>query len=338
MDIDFVIPWVDGSDLEWRKNKNKYSGKIDEPVDITDARYRDWDILKYWFRGVEKYAPWVHKIYFVTCGQKPDWLNENHDKLVLVNHEDYIPHEYLPTFSSHTIELNFHRIKNLSEHFVYFNDDVFITSKVEPEDFFKNGLPCDMAVEDPISPNKQDVFMHILLNNMILLNSKYDRKEVLKKQRKKFYLVKDKKALMMNWSFWLWRRHDFFGLEYSHLSSSYLKSTYEQVWRENEQILDRVCRNKFRSAEDVNQYIFKNEQLVTGRVSPYNWRKNGKAFHMNDGDSEDNNITDMCHAIENGIYKMICVNESQVENYEETKQKVVHAFEKILPCKSLFEK
>lgn len=67
--------------------------------------------LKYWFRGVEKYAPWVHKIYFVTCGQKPDWLNENHDKLVLVNHEDYIPHEYLPTFSSHTIELNFHRIK-----------------------------------------------------------------------------------------------------------------------------------------------------------------------------------------------------------------------------------
>ena len=49
-----------------------------------------------------------------------------------------------------------------------FNDDVFITSKVEPEDFFKNGLPCDMAVEDPISPNKQDVFMHILLNNMTL--------------------------------------------------------------------------------------------------------------------------------------------------------------------------
>ena len=131
MDIDFVIPWVDGSDLEWRKSKNKYSGKIDEPVDITDARYRDWDILKYWFRGVEKYAPWVHKIYFVTCGQKPDWLNENHDKLVLVNHEDYIPHEYLPTFSANPIELNFHRIKNLSEHFVYFNDDTFIINKIE---------------------------------------------------------------------------------------------------------------------------------------------------------------------------------------------------------------
>lgn len=137
MDIDFVIPWVDGSDPEWRKSKNKYSGKIDEPVDITDARYRDWDILKYWFRGVEKYAPWVHKIYFVTCGQKPDWLNENHEKLILVNHEDYIPREYLPTFSANPIELNFHRIKNLSEHFVYFNDDVFITSKVEPEVFFK---------------------------------------------------------------------------------------------------------------------------------------------------------------------------------------------------------
>ena len=55
MDIDFVIPWVDGSDLEWRKSKNKYSGKIDEPVDITDARYRDWDILKrFEWKGYQK--------------------------------------------------------------------------------------------------------------------------------------------------------------------------------------------------------------------------------------------------------------------------------------------
>ena len=312
--------------------------KIDEPIDTTEERYRDWDILKYWFRGVEKFAPWVHKIYFVTCGQRPEWLNEKHKKLVLVNHEDYIPHEYLPTFSANPIELNFHRIKDLSEHFVYFNDDMFITSKVKPGDFFRNNLPCDMAVEDPISPNKQDVFMHLLLNNMILLNSQYDRRKVLKQQWKKFYLVKDKKALMMNWSFFLWRRHDFFGLEYSHLPSSYLKSTYEKVWKENEQLLNCVSGNRFRSVEDVNQYIFKNEQLVTGKFSPYNWRKNGKAFHMNDGDSSENNIEEMCQAIERGTYKMICVNESEVEHFEETKQKVIQAFEVLLSEKSEFER
>ena len=114
-DIDFVITWVDGNDLEWKREKVARLGHTDMDISVNaddrKERYRDWDNLRYWFRGVEKYAPWVHKIYFVTCGQKPDWLNENHDKLVLVNHEDYIPHEYLPTFSANPIELNFHRIK-----------------------------------------------------------------------------------------------------------------------------------------------------------------------------------------------------------------------------------
>ena len=63
--IDFVILWVDGSDKNWLEEKNKYSEKREEDVD-GKIRYRDWDNLKYWFRGVEKFAPWVNKIYFVT--------------------------------------------------------------------------------------------------------------------------------------------------------------------------------------------------------------------------------------------------------------------------------
>ena len=63
--IDFVITWVDGSSLEWQKEKAKYDKN---PLTLANSslRYRDWDQLKYWFRGVEKYAPWVNKIYFVT--------------------------------------------------------------------------------------------------------------------------------------------------------------------------------------------------------------------------------------------------------------------------------
>ena len=106
MAIDFVLTWVDGSDPEWIRSRNSYCQKGKE---INEAHYRDWDILKYWFRAVEKYAPWVNRIHFVTCGQIPEWMNTEHPKLNLVHHRSFIPEAYLPTFNSRTIELNFHR-------------------------------------------------------------------------------------------------------------------------------------------------------------------------------------------------------------------------------------
>ena len=68
---------------------------------------------------MEQYAPWVNKVYLVTNGTFPEWVNAECPKLVLVRHEDYIPEKFLPTFSSHTIELNMDKIPGLSEHFVY---------------------------------------------------------------------------------------------------------------------------------------------------------------------------------------------------------------------------
>ena len=37
-------------------------------ADDRKERYRDWDNLRYWFRGMEKYAPWVRKIHFCHMG------------------------------------------------------------------------------------------------------------------------------------------------------------------------------------------------------------------------------------------------------------------------------
>ena len=91
---DIVVCWVDDKDKEWRSQKKKYKlaeeGITDTSgvTDDSDYRYRDWDLLKFWFRGIEKYAPWVNRVFFVTCGQKPEWLNTEHPKLRLVNHED----------------------------------------------------------------------------------------------------------------------------------------------------------------------------------------------------------------------------------------------------------
>lgn len=151
-EIDFVVAWVDGNDPAWQEERSRYTQNVErQKWNDSPVRYRDWGLLKYWFRGVEKFAPWVRYIYFVTWGHVPSWLNERNPKLKIIRHDEFIPREYLPTFSSHTIELNLHRIPGLSEQFVYFNDDMYLTKSVSPEVFFKNGIPCDTAVMLPIT-------------------------------------------------------------------------------------------------------------------------------------------------------------------------------------------
>jgi len=174
--IDFVLLWVDDKDIEWQKSKNRYMAE--DVNKITSNKYRDFDNLKYWFRGVEKFAPWVNQIFLLTCNQKPEWLNEKHPKLKLVNHTDFIREEYLPTFNSHTIELNFHRIKGLSEHFVYFNDDFFIINHVKQDDFFVNRTPKDMLALQPVVANVDNPVMpYIYLKNSMVLAKLFDKRD-----------------------------------------------------------------------------------------------------------------------------------------------------------------
>ena len=182
--IDFVMIWVDGNDPEWQKEKNKYDSST-EKGDNTIVRYRSWDNLQYWFRGIEKFAPWVNKVHFVTWGHLPPWLNKEHPKLNIVNHRDYIPEKYLPTFNANTIELNLHRIEGLSEQFVYFNDDMFITDHVKPRDFFRGGRPMDTYSMDCIFFAKKSAgFFNG--NDIELINTHFNKNECMKKHFTKY--------------------------------------------------------------------------------------------------------------------------------------------------------
>ena len=107
--IDIVLPWVDFNDPAWRQDLEKY--KTDA---IDFSQYRDWNNLEYVFRGIEKYMPWVNKIYFITCGHLPRWLDKNHPKLIIIEHTHFLKKDYLPLFSIIPIEINLHRIKGLS--------------------------------------------------------------------------------------------------------------------------------------------------------------------------------------------------------------------------------
>lgn len=329
--IDFVLPWVDGNDKAWQEEKNKYSGKKTDSGNCPE-RYRDWEQLKYWFRGVEKYANWVNKIFFVTCGQKPEWLNEKNEKLVLIEHSDYIPKEYLPTFSSHTIELNMNRIPGLSEQFVYFNDDVFIINEVKKNDFFENGLPKDDYVETVLYPyGNNDFFPYIMLNNSELVNKNFDKRKVMRSSITKYINpIYGFKNNLKNIFMLATPKYSSFLV--SHQSSAFLKSTLNKVWDKEYDTLNETCMHKFRTKNDVNQYIFKYWQYCEQKFLPRN-----SSFGINLSVSEHNDK--ICQTIIGNKYKTVCINDSnKIENFELQKRIINQAFEKKFPNKSSFEK
>lgn len=139
--IDVIYTWVDGSDTAWQESRSAWFHTMNPDAPPTqDAqaarRFRDREELRYSLRSLQAYAPFVRHIYVVTCGQKPKWLKA-HSKISIVAHKDIFRKEAdLPTFNSMAIEANLHHIQGLSEYYLYFNDDVFLTRPMTESDFF----------------------------------------------------------------------------------------------------------------------------------------------------------------------------------------------------------
>ena len=329
--IDFVIPWVDGNDPEWRKLKDRYSDNVTEGNE--EERFREWDQLRYWFRGVEKHAPWVNRIHFVTCGHLPPWLNVDHPKLHIVRHEDYIPKEWLPTFSSHTIELNMHRIEGLSEQFVYFNDDFFIIDDVKPTDFFVDGLPCSTAGLRVLQLGNPQ-FSSIIRNGYALINRHFEPRETLKKHWSKFIHPKyELKRNVRTISLLPKCRDAFPGFYDVHGPNAYLKSTLETVWKEEPELLSRTSSHKFRTTEDVNQYIFEWWQWCEGKVHPINCKK---LFTYMATKMPNEQLLDV---LLNKKTPVVAVNDGKMpDDFEQKKEVINGAFDRILGEKSSYER
>ncbi|MDR2578445.1 MAG: stealth family protein [Chitinispirillales bacterium] len=329
MNIDFAVTWVDMGDPEWKKTFAEYAGKIDNSKnEVSEARFRDYGFLKYWFRGVEKFAPWVNKIHFITCGQKPEWLNENHPQINLVNHEDYIPKQFLPCFNSAVIERFLHKIPGLSEHFVYFNDDFYIINNISQDRFFRNGLPCDIAafrINDGLSQWGKRI-----RNNIRLINRHFDKKEVMNRFHDKwFYKGYGIKA---RWNYILKPYGKFVCLRTPHNAQPYLKATFEDVWAAAEKELTETSANRFRSVTDYTPELFRTWQICKGNFEPYNTYNDTKMYPLIIKPKQ------AVAAVRNQSYKLVCLNDNiRIRNYEQVMENIQGAFESILPEKSGFE-
>jgi stealth protein CR2/Stealth-like protein len=143
--IDVVYTWVDGSDPAWRKRKAQALGANPWVTGVSEhtansSRFASRDELRYSLRALHCFAPWVRRVFLVTDGQAPPWLDVDHPNLTVVDHAEIFGDTgRLPTFNSHAIESRLHRIPGLAEHFLYLNDDVFLGRPVSPGLFFTPG-------------------------------------------------------------------------------------------------------------------------------------------------------------------------------------------------------
>ena len=225
--IDAVVLWVDGND---KKHKAKMLPYIKESTKIRSKKFRtrfdQVNEIKFTVDSILKFAPYVNNIFIVTDDQMPSFLINNKEskyrnvsivdhKLIFAGYE-----EFLPTFNCRPIETCIHRIPDLAEHFIYFNDDFFLISETKPSDFFKKGLP-------------------VLRGKW----TKFDRDIFLKKFKKAKFghkSAQQKAAQLVGFNKYYRFRHTPHPLR---------KSTFENYFRSNKDIFIQNIKHKFRNKD-----------------------------------------------------------------------------------------
>ena len=329
MSVDIVLPWVDGSDPEWRKIKAQYQ----ENGDARDERFRDFDLLRYWFRGIDQCMPWVRTVHFITMNQVPSWLNVSNERLHIIDHRDYIPEAYLPTFNSNAIELNVYRIPELSEQFLLLNDDVLFLRETKETDYFRDGKPVDMLALQPVVANADNELMYyIYLNNSIVLARHFDKRTTMK-QFPKAYFCSSYPLMYLGYNNLerMWPR--FTGFFTAHGPSPLLKSQLAELWEMEYEVMDTASRNHFRDKTDVNQYLVREFNKLKGNFIPANILKDFAYFDL----AEDNHKLYEC--LDHPKVSSICINDSNREiPFEDIKKELHERMERLFPKKSSFER
>ena len=232
--VDMVYLWVDGNDPKWLAKKQHWQGQKNEELDyqaVAKGRFISNDELKYTLRSVEKNIPWINKIYIVTDNQIPEWLDVNNEKIKVVFHEEFIPKENLPLFNSEAIESYLADIPNLSEHFLYGNDDMFIGKPLDKSFFF-------MPDGKPIVRLKKNVYKRNIEKSMYT-RSIFMLQEMIKKHFKK---------------------HLPFAPQ--HNIDAYTKSSYLECIKYFEKEFNETKQHKFRQEGDIQRAVIAYYMIV----------------------------------------------------------------------------
>lgn len=286
--IDVVITYVNMEDEIWQeqfiREKTSYTGN-ENAIDV--SRFRDWGTLKFVLRSIDKYAPFVNNIFLVVQmeSQVPEWINRKTMNVVL--HEEFMPAEVLPTYSSCAIEMYLHLIPGLSEKFIYFNDDMILWNRHRPEDFFI-GDKCvnSLSLNEPDKlVEKEKTFTKLYRYiNLISTTIPYD---VLNIPRDYGYTI-------------------------NHNPSSFFKSINNELYSKMINII-KSKSYRFRCKDSLTQYMYITYSIISkkcinvGSMSPTNilsWTKDRKRFKS-------------IFEYLNSNHKQICLNDTQFDNITE---------------------
>lgn len=241
MKIDAVITWVDGDDPRHRAKRQQFgTQKMLNTDDIAgNTRYKSVGEIFYCVASINRFAPWINKIYIVTDEQNPHvepflekHFPEGYIPVEIVDHKtifrDY--EQYLPTFNSICIESMTWRIPGLSEHFIEFNDDLILAAPVSPEDFFteEGNLVCY---------GKKYNSLVVKIHGLLKYHSD-GRKRVTFKET-------------MNNAASLLGRH-LYMIKIYHTPKALLKSYYEKYFSEHPEHLIANISHRFRSPKQFN--------------------------------------------------------------------------------------
>ena len=291
--MDVVITYVNGLDPEWQRSYRKATR-----TPIIEKRFRDWGMLKYLMRGIEKNMPFIRKVHLVVSqeSQVPEWINR--DAVNIVLHHEIIPRRFLPTFNSNTIELHLHNIKKLDEEFIYFNDDMFPVSSSKAEDFFRNGKGVIKFTR------------HWLALNMF--------KKIC---RNSFRLAQKASGMEEGCSFF----------RPQHICSPMLKSVCKEVYdKVNKEIATSLTPT--RTADNYTQYLFLDYMFLNNRIINEEITRNFFSTAIASADS----IAHCIRSSKRKIICINDVELSK-RRYETLHSAVIEAFEEHFPEKSRYE-
>jgi hypothetical protein len=293
--MDAVIPYVDCNDTSWVRDFNKATGIYS----TSGVRFRSWDTLRYLFRGIAECMPFIRRIVLIVAkeSQVPSWVNQENVRIVY--HREFIPKEILPVFNSCAIESFLYNIPDLSERFVYFNDDIFPVTKLGISDFFDGNVPKINFIEHTkLVSNLYQQHCRAGLDMIAdALNlPKYPAGELVRPE---------------------------------HCAVPMLKVTLDNVGKLCNTAISRTI-TKLRQKQNINQYIYLYYHFLTGDYIQYKYR-----FIYADLRE---NLSSIRYIILHSNTQIVCLNDSDnIKDYKKTKSELLSIFEEKFPNKCRYE-
>lgn len=261
--IDVVICWVDGNDPGHRAKRRQYNPPQSAnlvPEATADTRFGSVGEIYFSLASILKYAPFIRKVWIVTDNQMPPLVAEfakaglcKADFIEIVDHTTIFRgyEEYLPTFNSLSIEGMIWRIPDLSEQFVYMNDDFFLCREILPTDWFHKGLPRIYASRHQrIGHTKPQSLKHRIFPAL------------MRRDQPPYYRMQENAAALLSKAKTFWRC--------PHQPHALRRSTFEQYFLNHDGVLRGIIGHRFRGRDQAWPVALAHHvEILRNGVVPY---------------------------------------------------------------------